>query len=261
MTSESRAHVHELYRVFARYPLRPIAGCPCCVTGADEAALHRTPLRELSASALSTFARKAMTTFGDRDDYRHFLPRICELAEERPTGLGFELWLIRSKLEYGGWESWPEDEQRAIRRWLDAHPAEERTEHAPDPVPEPSAAPVATPPRATTSGPPVVATLELQVPGASAPFTFELFPGRRIAIGRKRDCDVYLPELLAGSINCFIDTDADGASTLHHTGHPFPILVDGVRMGASHALRDGDVIEHRVSDGRVALRTTYRVRT
>lgn len=256
-TSESRALVLDLYRVFARYPLRPIAGCPCCVSGADEAALHRVPLRELSANALSTFAWKAMTTFGDRDDYRHFLPRICEISEDKPAQLAFKLWLIRRKLDYAGWESWPEDERLAVRRWLDAQPAEESF---PSPPPRAPAAtePLEAPAPEVTSWPSAVARLELQVHGASEPFTFELFPSRRIAIGRKRDCDVHVPELLAGSINCFIETDDEGASTLHHTGHPFPILVDGVRVRASQRLRDGSVIEHLVSDDRVALRTIHR---
>jgi hypothetical protein len=71
---------------------------------------------------LSTFAFKAMTTWGEPEDYKHFLPRILELAATPHTrgGLGFSLDVICGKLERAGWRAWPAPERDAIRAWARA---------------------------------------------------------------------------------------------------------------------------------------------
>ncbi|MDI1443531.1 hypothetical protein [Polyangium sp. 6x1] len=108
-----------LYRTFARYPLRArIVGCPHCVGQKDDAPLHRAPLRALRAADLGSYAFKAMTTWGDVDDYRHFLPRILDLSLDRPPEPGLEPAQIADKLRYAGWSTWPEDEQKAITEFV-----------------------------------------------------------------------------------------------------------------------------------------------
>jgi hypothetical protein len=108
-----------LYAAFAAYPRRAqIEGCPCCVAAADQLPLHRVPLRKLTADDLGRFAWKAMTTWGDAQDYRHFLPRILELSLADNTEPGLELGLIASKLEYGGFAEWPAPERTAVAAWL-----------------------------------------------------------------------------------------------------------------------------------------------
>lgn len=110
--------VEGLYRTFARYPLRAcIEGCPHCRLEDAEARLHTAPLRALSPDDLAAFASKAMTTFGDVDDFRHFLPRLAELATFRT---GWELPQLCRKLVYAHWESWAEPERAAIEAWLQA---------------------------------------------------------------------------------------------------------------------------------------------
>jgi hypothetical protein len=74
--------IENLYRAFARYSLRKhVEGCPCCVRERDKRALESKPLRQLASSDLGRYAFKAMTTWGNQDDFRHFLPRIFELLK------------------------------------------------------------------------------------------------------------------------------------------------------------------------------------
>jgi hypothetical protein len=104
--------VERLRAVFARYPARgEVVGCPCCVSGQDVAAL-----REGSDEALERYAYKAMTTWGDADDFRHHLPRL--LAASGPDGI--DLGILAGKLRYAHWQTWAEDEQAAIRAYLTA---------------------------------------------------------------------------------------------------------------------------------------------
>ena len=123
MTPEDQAlndAVEKLYVTFSVYPLaQKIEGCPCCVSAEDEAMLHLQPLRTMTAKHLSRYAFKALSTWGDENDFRHFLPRLFELVTE-PEGITYEvdIEVLFGKLRYGKWKTWPEIEQEAIRRYL-----------------------------------------------------------------------------------------------------------------------------------------------
>ena len=107
--------IERLYVAFASRPRREsIDGCPHCVDTEDQARLARVPLRQLSSDQLSRFAFKAMTTWGEPQDYAHFLPRILELSVFGGE-LGLNLKFVAQKLSYGHWKSWPQHEQQAIR--------------------------------------------------------------------------------------------------------------------------------------------------
>jgi hypothetical protein len=80
--------------------------------------LASKPLRELGGEELGAYAGWAMTTVGDADDYRHFLPRILELGIHDSVWHGLEPWLVAGKLTYGEWRSWPIEEQRAIEEFF-----------------------------------------------------------------------------------------------------------------------------------------------
>ena len=110
--------IEGLYDAFGRYPLRQIIeGCPHCVGDEDQADLHVTPLRELTDRDLGRFAFKTMTTWGDTDDFRHFLPRLLELV--RCGGRdAIDLDLVLGKLSIARWQRWPGNEQAAIRNFL-----------------------------------------------------------------------------------------------------------------------------------------------
>ncbi len=112
--------IETLYDVFSVYPLaQKVEGCPCCVSSEDEAALHVRPLRRLTGDDLSRYLFKALTTWGDANDFRHFLPRLLELAAET-RNYDVDLDAITSKLEYAEWQQWPEREQQTVRLYLSA---------------------------------------------------------------------------------------------------------------------------------------------
>ena len=112
--------VENLYKAFARYPLRKhVEGCPCCVHEHDKRTLESKPLRRLSAADLGRYAFKAMTTWGDRDDFRHFLPRIFELLVSN-GGIGADEEVVLGKLALGEWQQWDEKERSALRTFFRA---------------------------------------------------------------------------------------------------------------------------------------------
>src|SRR5215469_6603849 len=63
----------QLYAVFARYPARrTMQACSCCVKHEEIVALTAVPLNSLSGEDLGRYAFKAMTTWGDSEDFRSF---------------------------------------------------------------------------------------------------------------------------------------------------------------------------------------------
>jgi hypothetical protein len=95
-----------LREVFARYPARAVDGCPCCVSADDRAGLAAG-----SRDALQRFAFKAMTTWGDDRDFRHYVPELFAL------GPGY-VDQVAAKLRYAQWWTWPDDERAAVRGYL-----------------------------------------------------------------------------------------------------------------------------------------------
>lgn len=113
--------IEDLYQAFASYPLRQdIPACSCCTSPDQISKLFSKPLRELDEEQLDHFAFKATTTWGELEDYKHFLPRILELAGESSKSfeLGFEIWVIAGKLKDNGWTDWPAPEREALETWF-----------------------------------------------------------------------------------------------------------------------------------------------
>ena len=52
------------------------------------------------------------------EDFKHFLPRICELLFIDYSGPDFDFDNLLGKLEIANWESWNEDEKNAIQKFL-----------------------------------------------------------------------------------------------------------------------------------------------
>lgn len=108
-----------LYAAFRGYPLRlRLDTCPHCELEAAEAALHRAPLSELTWTDLGWYLFKAMTTFGDVDDFKHFLPRLLELYGEGLAVAPWDLDTLFGKLVYADWTTWPEVEKTAVLSFL-----------------------------------------------------------------------------------------------------------------------------------------------
>jgi hypothetical protein len=114
--------IEQLYIVFARYPVRRnMPACSCCITSKEIIWLTTTPLQALTESDIGRYHFKAMTTWGDTEDFRHFLPRIFELINKFPNDLYFGLERICDKLQYAQWLTWPLQEQQAVLTALLAH--------------------------------------------------------------------------------------------------------------------------------------------
>lgn len=115
------AAIERVYAVFARYPLNPdMDACLCgCISADDKQRLYSKPLRLLSADDLWKYAFKAMTTWGDEVDLKHFLPRVFQLLvnspDEFPDGEA-----LFGKLTLANWQDWPRNEQQAALEYLQA---------------------------------------------------------------------------------------------------------------------------------------------
>jgi len=119
MTNEFEIATENLYKTFSKYPFKStIEGCPCCVSDSDKSTLHSKQLRELEDEDLSRYAFKAMTTWGDINDYKHYLPRIFELTAKRK--LIVDTFVTLGKLEYGNWTEWDKQEQDSVVEFLNA---------------------------------------------------------------------------------------------------------------------------------------------
>jgi hypothetical protein len=119
MNPELHDAIEHLYKVFNKYPANPnMDGSPMYHDLVQwNRALMAKPLRELSMHEdLNIYYAKAMTTWGDVNDFKHFLPRIFELLTILPTGIMEEVAL--NKLHYGHYETWPAAEQAAVHRFL-----------------------------------------------------------------------------------------------------------------------------------------------
>lgn len=108
-----------LYTVFARYPARrTMKACSCCVSREAIVALTMVPLRSLSAMDLERYCFKAMTTWGESEDFRYFLPRLLELCVVEPGSYAVNVDTICRKLAYAHWIEWPDEERQAILDYL-----------------------------------------------------------------------------------------------------------------------------------------------
>lgn len=117
MTKDFKIAIEELYKTFAKYPFKStIEGCPCCVSDTDKSTLHSKQLRELEDEDISRYAFKAMTTWGDVNDFKHYLPRIFELLSTRK--LIVDTFVVLGKLDYGNWTEWESQETLTISKFL-----------------------------------------------------------------------------------------------------------------------------------------------
>jgi hypothetical protein len=116
---ELRGAVRAVYQAFRTYKLHGrVEGCPCCVSESAERELRARPLREIEGDAFGRYVWKAMTTWGDVGDFKHFLPRILELLALDPTEVcGWDVEIAIGKVDYAKWNSWPEEERAPVIRF------------------------------------------------------------------------------------------------------------------------------------------------
>ena len=117
--SELSDAIEELYAAFADYPLPASTHpCLCCHSVESERPLHSRPLRKLREADLEQYARDALLVWGGVDEFRHFLPRIFEIAASKDGFRLVEREIVFSKLYFGDWTAWPKQEQQAVQRFL-----------------------------------------------------------------------------------------------------------------------------------------------
>ena len=116
---ELQISIANLYSCFSKYKLREkIEACTCgCISADDLALLYSKPLHELSDEDLNKYSFKALTTWGDEDDFRHFLPRLFEIQAIATFALT-DTETLFSKLKYGNWELWDTEEQKKIQEYF-----------------------------------------------------------------------------------------------------------------------------------------------
>jgi len=133
MQPELHDLIDRCYAAFASYPPpRVLDASPARDAAAILATLTSAPLRELTAEQLGPYGGWAMTTVGDVTEYKHFLPRILELAIDAEPWLGLDPPIIAGKLNYGGWPGWPAEERSPVsalfaaawKHGLEQHPDE-----------------------------------------------------------------------------------------------------------------------------------------
>lgn len=128
--SELAHAVERVYDIFASYPLpRLLHSSPIENAEAIFRAVSSAELRQLSGEKLGTYAGSAIWTVGDVDDYRHFLPRVLELAILGEPSMGFDANVIAAKLERTAWRDWPSEEQQAVEALFQAAWRKTLTKH------------------------------------------------------------------------------------------------------------------------------------
>lgn len=100
--AELSAAIDRATAVFAAYP-RPVQ-MSCCA--------HCAPDHALTDDWLEDYAFKAVSTWGDAADLRHFLPTMLERSWAGT--LGAHPAVVSTKLVVAGWRTWPTEEQGAV---------------------------------------------------------------------------------------------------------------------------------------------------
>ncbi|MCI0332711.1 MAG: hypothetical protein L0228_05770 [Planctomycetes bacterium] len=111
--------VAELYRVFAKYRVgEDFVGFDHYIEPARSKYLLSKPLKELTAAELDSYAFKAISTWGDVDHFKHFLPRLFELVLTDDLHSFLSVEVMFGKLHHGQWTDWPPDERQAVMSYL-----------------------------------------------------------------------------------------------------------------------------------------------
>lgn len=122
-TPELSEAVENLYRAFEGYRRRAnTEPCSHCHTPEEEHRLHSKPLRNLTADDLKQYAFDALYTWGNEHDFKHFLPRLLELAVAlEDPGLDFvDPEALFRKLPFASWSTWPQTERNALSLFMNA---------------------------------------------------------------------------------------------------------------------------------------------
>jgi hypothetical protein len=111
--------IENLYQTFNKYTTSDMHHCNCgCINPIAVKKLASKKLRELEESDFAYYHGSALSTWGEVEHYKHFLPRILEVHNSfKGRGL-VGLYEITTKLEYAQWSSWDKVEREAINNFI-----------------------------------------------------------------------------------------------------------------------------------------------
>jgi hypothetical protein len=112
--------IESLYNVFSQYP-RPkdFNACVCCVNDLEKVIMLNTPLQDLTAANLKSYATSLFHTVGGMEDFRYFLPRIMEIYTTSDFSYP-DIEIVLKKLALANWLNWPQQDQAAVIAVIDA---------------------------------------------------------------------------------------------------------------------------------------------
>lgn len=111
--------IENLYITFAKYTTSNMYHCDCgCIDPDDVKKLASKKLRELEQDDFCSYHGSAMYTWGDEEHYKHFLPRILEVHNQLNSSGIIGIYEITTKLDYAKWETWDEEEIKAIKDFI-----------------------------------------------------------------------------------------------------------------------------------------------
>lgn len=111
--------IENLYSVFSKYTTSNMEYCDCgCIDAENVKKLASKKLRALNEDDFSSYHGSALYTWGEVEHYKHFLPRILEVYNEKNGNGLVELYEITVKLEYAKWETWDKSETSAIKDFV-----------------------------------------------------------------------------------------------------------------------------------------------
>jgi hypothetical protein len=118
-----QAALDAVYAAFSGYPrAQSLEAAPTRNPKRVLAQLSSRSLAELTSDDINGYMGWAMTTIGDVNDYKHFLPRILELAVQGPARVhvGGDPESLARKIAYGEFTDWSAEERIAILAAFDA---------------------------------------------------------------------------------------------------------------------------------------------
>lgn len=118
-----QAEIQELYSKFSFYPKpKSIESCSHCGEFPELKILCTKKLKELTWDDFGRYPFKAMTTMGNEQDFKYFLPRILELWYSDYHGSHYGIDTLFSKLEDIDQKSWLMNELSLLKafftKWL-----------------------------------------------------------------------------------------------------------------------------------------------
>jgi len=119
MTDDLDRSIRAIYDAFSGYEFTDQIGDAAFPGSCNIKELHSVSLRSATSDQLDLFASDAACTWGTSEDFRHFLPRICELVAIEGQEGTIMPQIPFSALPRLSWREWPTAEVAVLEKYLD----------------------------------------------------------------------------------------------------------------------------------------------